>query len=257
MALIMQQVLRRVQGLVHKELYPGLPNPQEDVAALYATVMSLKQGYEQLTRGRGDKGRSALLVEELDIVLEELQVVMDTRYLQSEVADGAIETLEGVAEVVADLQDHVADSRIHFEDAPNNNLYVRKKGSWRRYTATTWDDLIQDTETVLNKTWSSLKITEALDLKLDRIQNTPVIYSDYTVPAGHRAVVVCNNTAAITVTLSALEVGAHISVLRANTGAVTVAGAGSDLILDEPSQPLPLQYDSADLIGTQLGWFLK
>ena len=47
-----------------------------------------------------------------------------------------------------------------------------------------------------------------------------------------------------------------ITVIRANTGAVTVDGDGTD-ISGSATQVIAAQYDSVDILGTTLEWLLK
>lgn len=145
-------VEKRVAKRIHKELFPGLPAPVADITSLYNTVSALKQGYEQLTRGRGTTGKSALLVEELDIVVETLQGVLDERYTLAteaagEVTDEVLEQLEALSDRLAA---HISDTDAH--------------GS-----VPVWDDLINDAVTSFNETWSSQKISSELDGKLGAI----------------------------------------------------------------------------------------
>lgn len=76
MSKLYETFLNRIRGRVERSLFSGVPAPSQDIYTLYRTVDSLKQGYEQLTRGRGSAENSAVLVKELgefsDLLLTEL-----------------------------------------------------------------------------------------------------------------------------------------------------------------------------------------
>jgi len=88
------------------------------------------------------------------------------------------------------------------------------------------------------------------------IINTPVT-ADYTSLGGEaHELIVCNNTDPITITLNTLQINHRVTVVRGNTGTVTIDGDGA-LVHGEATQVMPSRYDSADLIGTAIGWLLK
>jgi hypothetical protein len=98
--------------------------------------------------------------------------------------------------------------------------------------------------------------TAAQVAKVNGIDTTNVvtlITSDYT--AVGPAYIVCNNTSAVTVTLPVLAANVTITVVRANTGSVTIDGDGAT-ITGSATQTLPLRYDAAALLGTTLEWLL-
>lgn len=76
MAAAYKSFLAKIRNRVDRALFAGVSAPAQDVAALYRTVDGLKQGFEHLTRARGDPEKSAVLVGELgifaDILLTEL-----------------------------------------------------------------------------------------------------------------------------------------------------------------------------------------
>ena len=88
----------------------------------------------------------------------------------------------------------------------------------------------------------------------DTIAPVIEVTSSYNI-AGVGATVLCNNTTPITITLPTLVNGGKVSVIRANTGGVTIDGNGENII-GEATQILPSRYDTSRLIGSALGWFL-
>jgi hypothetical protein len=84
------------------------------------------------------------------------------------------------------------------------------------------------------------------------------ITGDYTVPTAppQGVTILCDNTTPITVSLPPALKGLEVTVIRGNTGSVTIDGAGAT-ILGQTTQKLPSRYDAADLIGTDSAeWFL-
>lgn len=141
-----EQLLRLLAKKISREHYPGVPDPSTDVEALFRTVQALKVGYEQLVRGRGSVGKSALLVEELDAFAEAFIPVLDARY-------NAV-----IGEGTGGFEEHIADTDIHFPDAPPEGPWGREEGAWLKLPEqlpVDWMDVIDDNAVVHNKGWSS------------------------------------------------------------------------------------------------------
>ena len=115
-----------------------------------------------------------------------------------------------------------------------------------------WARIMLDVCTV----WFSQIESSLLRLEAQHPDSVTVT-GDYTFPSHvPNAVLVCNNTAAITVTIPALKYNAHFTIIRANTGSVAIVTADTAVIIGETSQALASRYDAAHLRGTELGWFL-
>jgi hypothetical protein len=277
---VFEALFRLLSKKYSKEHYPGVPDPTEDVESLYRTVIALKMGFEQLTRTRGKTGKSAFLVEELDLLAAALLPLLDERYI-TEIGEPDDSTLDA----------HLADIGIHFPDAPADDLWGRREGEWERIptavaTEIDWRDIIDDAARVLVKTWSSERLTQlfdAVDAALlahtSRTDNPHAVMHDqltdittdqhhkrdplleltavdYTIlSAEDEIIVTCTNVSPITITLPLLVSTQRVGVVRAGKGAVTIDGAGA-LITGEPMQMLPLQYDSASLFAAGTEWVL-
>jgi len=80
------------------------------------------------------------------------------------------------------------------------------------------------------------------------------VTADYQTTGNHDwEVVICNNTSDITITLHPLIEGDKVSVIRANTGAVTIDGNGFTII-GESTQAIALQYDAPLLVASKTEW---
>lgn len=102
---------------------------------------------------------------------------------------------------------------------------------------------------------SQTDLQAALDAKSDLVSVSTVTANHAVPDSTDHAVIVCNNTVDITVTMPTLASN-QVTVIRANTGGVTIDGDGED-VQGEATQEIPLTGDAADLIGTTLGWLLK
>lgn len=91
MASIKIPALRKLTSQLYKQLVPGISQPNHSTQSLQRAVEELKMGHEQLVRGRGDKGLSALLVQEFDISVRALVAVLDARYVVNTDATGTPE----------------------------------------------------------------------------------------------------------------------------------------------------------------------
>lgn len=73
---IVNGALRRLLRTPPRNVWPAVPDPHPRVEALYHTVAALKQGYEQLSRNRGNRRYSAVVLGELDDFAQHLQDTM-------------------------------------------------------------------------------------------------------------------------------------------------------------------------------------
>jgi hypothetical protein len=152
---------------LEKEVAVAIPAPYEDVESLYRTADALKTAMEQLTRQRGDKRKSAMLVKDIEQLLIELVPFLDERYGELSVAGAA---------KAESITDHINDTALHILDAPATGAWGRVRGTWIRVvtpgelgTAIDPSVLIKDTVVATNATWSSYKITIELDTKLGNV----------------------------------------------------------------------------------------
>lgn len=82
------------------------------------------------------------------------------------------------------------------------------------------------------------------------------VTGDYTTTGKHDyEIVICNNTTPITVTLHTLVATDRVSVVRANTGPVTVDGNGFNIVGDS-TLVLPARYDAPLLVASSIEWLL-
>jgi hypothetical protein len=158
---------------MHNELWPGVPEPLADVDSLYKTVIALKLGYEHMARGRGEVGKSALLVEELDAFLSALSPFLA----------GAEDEVEDITEAIEDLEEqmkamlaHIKNSSIHFADAPAGGPWVRITGQWVPIPDVVLKDVFDDNIISTELGWTSHKINQELEGKLDA--DAPVLEGD-------------------------------------------------------------------------------
>ena len=101
-----ERVTKIVNSSLRRASSVPVPEPQEDSASLVRSVQQIKTLVEQSTRQRGDRGKSALLVEEIPYVVEALLDIIDERYI-------IVDSLEGQE---VDFASHVNNLTIHFED---------------------------------------------------------------------------------------------------------------------------------------------
>lgn len=141
---------REIAKDIKGQLGFGVPEPRADSESLYRTVEGLKVFQEQITRQRGDRGKSAVLVEELPVLVTEIVRELDKRYASNYVsveiptADAnqplEITDIEGIAAAVTD---HITNTAIHMTDAPSSGVWGRQRGAWVR--AVGFDDLTSTT----------------------------------------------------------------------------------------------------------------
>lgn len=127
-----------VTQTIYKEVGSGIPEPQADVESLYRTVSALKIMFEQLTRQRGDRTKSALLVSEVDKVMEAAVRELDKRYageFEGITLDETLDTavpLNSSSDVANALAAHITDTALHTTDAPDYAVWGRRRGTWIR-----------------------------------------------------------------------------------------------------------------------------
>ena len=128
----------------------GVPEPRADSESLFRTVEGLKIFQEQMTRQRGDRGKSAVLVEELPAFVNELVRELDKRYATNYVSveiptSDANQPLEitDIGGIAAAVTDHITNTAIHMTDAPATGVWGRVRGAWVR--AVGFDDLTSTT----------------------------------------------------------------------------------------------------------------
>ena len=96
-------------------------------------------------------------------------------------------------------------------------------------------------------------------LILDMIDSMGVVETTVTTSTTSQGLaherIICNNTSAITITLHAFATGGQVDVIRANTGAVTIDGNGTD-ITGQSTQALPSRYDVANVGPGPAEWIL-
>jgi hypothetical protein len=144
-----QEKAGRAINDIKMEVGSGVPDPTADPEALYRTVRELKVRYEQLTRTRGDRGKSAVLVEELADLFEVVIRELDKRYSQVPIDPPIITdpdtgddvTLEDLAALAKALNAHTSNTFIHFGDAPEQEVWVRSLGEW--YQGMTYEQIIE------------------------------------------------------------------------------------------------------------------
>lgn len=111
----------------------GLPDPEQNVEALYITVMALKEAVETLLRSRGLAGDSALLVKEIEPLLGVVDQLITNRLGDFEGGgtptnpdfDGTHGSLDGV---LPD-QHHNQQHDLFSSDHPDIDLTTRATGS--------------------------------------------------------------------------------------------------------------------------------
>jgi hypothetical protein len=175
------QIVENVEIAIGDNIYPelqgGIPEPQAEVNALFKTVHALKIAFEQLTRGRGDKKKSALLVTEVADILAATIRVTDKRYAPAQdyeapadtplvaatapagqpataVYDASFIAASYAANAAAlTLQAHLKNTAIHITDAPVSGIWGRQRGTWirsvgfedmERYVAPLYEDANAD-----------------------------------------------------------------------------------------------------------------
>jgi hypothetical protein len=104
----------------------GVPEPRNDPDALFKTVEGLKIFQEQITRQRGDRAKSAVLVEELPTIIEELVRELDKRYATNYVE--------------VELPTTDPNQPVHITEPSANGTYGRRRGAWVRIP--NWNDLM-------------------------------------------------------------------------------------------------------------------
>ena len=151
---------------IYPEIQGGIPEPLAEVNALFKTVHAMKIAFEQLTRGRGDKKKSAVLVTEIEDILAATIRVTDKRYAPAQ----EFEPVEGDTPMVSatapagqpatavydasflaaslasnasalNLQAHLKNTAIHMTDAPVSGTWGRQRGTWVRSVG--FDDMQQ------------------------------------------------------------------------------------------------------------------
>ena len=128
---------RVLEKNVFPELGSGIPEPRADAESLYRTVQQLKIQFEQLTRQRGNRSRSAVIVEELNDIVEAVVRELDKRYATDfqpvEIPDGAgTVTVANSSDIVNAFSAHVQRTDIHFTEPPNYGVWGRRRGTWIR-----------------------------------------------------------------------------------------------------------------------------
>ena len=98
---------------------------------------------------------------------------------------------------------------------------------------------------------ASIQISKINGIDIGNVVN--IVTGNYSPPAS--AHIVCNNTGNITITLPTLASNIRITVIRANSGGVTIDGDGTN-ISGASTKVLSSQYDAADILGTTLQWLL-
>ncbi len=139
---------RAITG-IKPEVSSGIPDPKADAETLYRSVRELKSRYEQLVRTRGDRGKSAILVEEIASLFEVVVRELDKRYIQqlteppiiTDPDTGEEVTLEDLAALAKALNAHTSNTSIHFDDAPEQYVWVRNLGEW--YRGMTYDEIVE------------------------------------------------------------------------------------------------------------------
>ena len=83
------------------------------------------------------------------------------------------------------------------------------------------------------------------------------VTANYTVPdSSIKAIVLCTNTAPITITLPSIIKGEQVVIARQGTGAVVIDGDG-ELVHGALMQNIPLQGDTIALVATDWGWVVS
>ena len=125
----------------------GVPEPRNDPDALFKTVEGLKIFQEQITRQRGDRAKSAVLVEELPTIIEELVRELDKRYATNYVEVELPTTdpnqpavITNIADLTASVTDHITNTAVHITEPSANGTYGRRRGAWVRIP--NWNDLM-------------------------------------------------------------------------------------------------------------------
>ena len=173
---IVENVGIAMRDTIYPEVQGGIPEPQAEVNALFKTVHALKVAFEQLTRGRGDKKKSAVLVTEIEDILAATIRVTDKRYAPAQdyetydtpqvsatapanqpataTYDASFLTASLAANASAlTLQAHLKNTAIHITDAPVTGTWGRQRGTWvrsvnfedmQRYVAPLYEDANAD-----------------------------------------------------------------------------------------------------------------